>query len=83
VVQQCRVAPLTGLESLDVVGHLALQELGRLAALEQQHCPPGALDDPGVFGQQLVFGSGDHPFDSRAAPRSAFSNWSVLSLNSE
>ena len=67
VVEQGRVAALAGRERLDVVGHLALQELGGLGSAQLDHRAAGALDEAGVVGEQLVVGGGDHAFDSTAA----------------
>ena len=66
VIEQGRVAPLSGGERLDVVGHLPLQELGGLPSAQLDHRAVGALDDASVLGEQLVVGAGDHAFDSRA-----------------
>jgi hypothetical protein len=56
VVEHGRIAALTGLEALDVVGDLALEELGGLRSVELEHGPARTRDQCGVLGEQLVFG---------------------------
>ena len=64
--EQRRVAALAGRQRLDVVGHLALEEHGRLGALEQQLAAVGAVDQPHALAQTLVLGRRDgHGTDDR------------------
>ena len=58
------VAALAGGEPLDVVGHLALEEVGRLAAAQQQLRALGAVDQADAGSQQLVLVDGDHAFET-------------------
>jgi hypothetical protein len=59
VAQQQRVAAGPRCESLHVVRHLSLEEVGGLGAAEDQH-PARAFDDAGCVAKELVLGGRDH-----------------------
>ena len=54
------VAALPGRERLDVVRHLSLEEVRRLAAAHEELRAVGAVHQPGGLGDQLVVACGDH-----------------------
>jgi hypothetical protein len=53
-IEQRRVLALAGRERLNVVGELALQVLGGLAAAQDQLRALGAIDQPRTLAQQPV-----------------------------
>ena len=53
-VEQRRVATGAGLERLDVVGQLALEELGGLGAADGELRPGGAIDQPRALAERPV-----------------------------
>ena len=55
-VEQRRVAALTRLKRLDVVGDLALQVLGCVGPGHEQHAAPAAIDQPALLAQLAVLG---------------------------
>ncbi len=58
---------MPGVERLDVVRHLALEELGHLGACEQELAALRAVHEADGLTQALVFGCGDHGIDSTKA----------------
>ena len=53
-VEQRRVAAVARLERLDVVGHLSLQVLGGVGALDQELAAAGAVDQAAALAQLAV-----------------------------
>jgi hypothetical protein len=54
------VAAAAGRERLDVVGDLPLEEVGRLAAADEELPALGAVDQTDRLGDELVVACGDH-----------------------
>ena len=60
MVEQRRVAALAGRERLDVVAHLALEVVGRLASRHLEQGAARPLHEAGGLSNELVFADSDH-----------------------
>ena len=69
--EQGRVATRARPKRLEVVRHLALEELGRLGSGQAELAASGAVNEPDGLAEAFVVGCDDHLIDSRQGPSPA------------